>query len=65
MATDVVFVGYRCPNCGKRITVLRSSEPPQPGVYDFLSKCECGYARRIGVAQMQQLEVWRARASGS
>ncbi len=64
MPSDVVFVGYRCPSCGRLVTVLRSTEPPKPGVYEFPSKCECGYARRIDAAQLEQLEVWRGRAPG-
>ena len=62
MSTEVVVVGYTCPCCGRRVAVLRSSNPPKTAA-EMLVKCECGDSRRIGIDQIQGLDVWKENAA--
>ncbi len=60
MATDVVVLGYTCPHCGRRVAVLRSSNPPKTAT-EMVVSCDCGKSRKIGVDQIQTLDVWKEK----
>lgn len=61
MSTEVVVVGYMCPCCGRRVAVLRSSNPPKTATAIEV-KCACGDSRNIGIDQIQGLDVWKEKA---
>ena len=61
---STVCVGYTCPLCGKRVSVMRSSEPAPTGCL-ILSECRCGYLRTIKIVDVQSLDVWRESASAA
>jgi len=57
---QVTCVGYTCPVCKRRVAVLRSSAPPKRGPFQYFeSECECGFALRIPLDQIQQLDTWK------
>lgn len=59
LTAEIVCVGYTCPLCKRRVTVLRSCDPI-PTASDLTeSECQCGYIRAIVLAEIQTLDVWR------
>lgn len=62
MSAEVTLVGYACPLCGNRVTVIRSSDHLTYPVHDIVSECECGFVRSVAVDQIQSLEVWKEPA---
>lgn len=64
MPAEIVFVGWTCPLCGSRVSVLRSSDAPKALVeHEVVSECRCGFIRRIRLFEIQLLEVWRESAA--
>jgi hypothetical protein len=60
---EIVCVGFKCPVCGMRIAVLRSCDPTPSNTDAISSKCRCGFARLIPLAEIQSLDVWREEAA--
>jgi len=58
MAEIVTTLGYSCPLCGKRVTVISSSARPPRDAHLFFSECECGYGRAVPRSEVQLLDVW-------
>jgi len=58
-----VHVGYICPLCERRVTVLSSSSPET--LHDLAahnsieSKCPCGFKRLIFLTDIQRLDSWQ------
>ncbi len=64
MASQVTYVGYNCPICKQRVVVLSSLAPPtRLPISSIESECQCGYALRIAIDQIQTLDTWRESAS--
>jgi hypothetical protein len=59
MSTLIVSVGYTCPICGRRVTVLRSCDRIPEAIDGVQSECECGFGRMIRIDEIQSLRVWR------
>ena len=64
VSTDVVVLGYTCPHCGRRVAVLRSSNPPKTAT-EMVAKCDCGKSRKIGIEQLQKLDVWKEKSASA
>jgi hypothetical protein len=58
MSTAIICVGYTCPACGKRVTVLRSSDPALEPTDIIETECPCGLIRPINIDEVQSLDVW-------
>jgi hypothetical protein len=58
MTREIIFVGYYCPMCWKRVVVFCSLTLELPRD-EFHSKCECGYEKVIPLVEVQELDVWR------
>ena len=56
---EVISVGYPCPICRKRVSVLCSSDPPKSCCYLIDTKCDCGFERTVCVWELQEMEIWR------
>ena len=57
-----MVVGYSCPSCGRRVAVLRSSNPPKTAT-EMMVKCDCGDSRKIDIDQIQELDVWKEKGA--
>jgi hypothetical protein len=58
-----ILLGYTCPSCGMRVPVLRSSEPPKDFPKEIVAVCQCGTKRKIGLEEVQRLDVWRVKSA--
>lgn len=65
MSNEITFVGYTCPICKSRISVMNSSYPPKGTAKAIVSTCDCGNAREIPLAEIQVLDVWRRKHTSS
>ena len=69
MTNHTVHVGYICPFCERRVTVLSSNSTE---IINRLSehraieaKCLCGDTRTIRMVEVQTLTVWRENAESA
>lgn len=65
MTAEILFVGYTCPLCGSRVAVFRSSDPLEHCPAETVVECKCGDIRRIGLEDIQLLEVWNEKTPGN
>jgi hypothetical protein len=57
----VVCLGFCCVSCGRRVSLLRSTDRANEDLLPeiVVSRCVCGSERIVDMKELQTLDIWR------